>query len=329
MSLKKLTYVVYYHNRQEALFRTLDSIRAQRLHDVYYEVVILDDCSVDAGRRAIGTYISTHHLQNFTVISFATYTGFNGLLAFLIRSHQFHSEYVTFLWPGDQLHLGWARHFLSELYPLKQDVYFSRVDLQYVSVHLESNRTKAATAAQVVSSWHNHPGLRLQRHRGPVKAAAATLTSHFWLGKVYRTALLPTISVFEERMLYQEFYLYHQLLAAAKSFYYTDFNAGITHFYPLGSEVKLTPEHVRLLCKTIDSLIDTNNRLRNGVLLTVLALALGQTEAELHPLFSLTNHQGLAKAKIKPVPGLVLTKAKVKRRTRALVKSGPNNSNFG
>lgn len=318
-SKKKITYVIHYRNRKENLVKTLNSILDQDIHHIYYDVLILDDCSEDQGRLHIEKYIEKNKLVNFTIISFKNHLGFANLFNFVNKSNQIKSEYVTFLKSGDLLAKDWMKHFLAHLYPLKQDMYLHRAKVNYVDFQIHSGNSYAHSPKKVVKRKKKLIGSQFKS--GKLNQNDAISTLHFFFGKIFRFETIKNINVFTEKILYQELYIYQKIISASQTFYYDKFIAGQTRFSPI-SRVKMDAERIKLFCATIDLMVDHKKPILNGWLIKMITIALHQSAKEDHYNYQLNSYKNLANFQLKSIPGLPIFGFLVKKATKELLETG-------
>ena len=320
MNQKKITYVIHYHNDRAALVKTLESITKQEVHHVHYDVLIFDDAAPDHGAKAIRSYIQEKQLLNVNLVAFANPLGFAGIYHFMMNNDLLKSEYVSFLKPGDLVNQGWINHFCTHLYPLKQDLYWNSVEAEVVTAYLKETKRQQPTLEIQTKQFLINPN----RLRGSLTSDQMVASWHIFIGKIYRLETIKNMPVAANKILYQEFAIYQKLISKCQSAYADNFVAGFTVFKPLPTEI-LTKEHVKLLNKTLNPLINKADPVLNGVILKLIALAMQQTQKESLHYYRLHKFADLKKNfKLKKIKGLNVNHFMIKRKTKLLATTGKN-----
>lgn len=318
---KKITYVVHYRNNKDKLIKTLNSILDQNIHSIYYDVLIIDDCSTDSGRKFIDQYINKKSLVNFRIISLANYSGFAYLFDFIVRTKQIKTEYLTFLKPGDILNKGWMENFLEHLYPLKKDFYIHKVKVNNINYIVKESKDRTKGIELLKKEKHQTIGLTQFWQKPVLEASKGIKTLHVFLGKVFKLSVIEKVRVFPEKILFQDFYVYQKIIKNCRSFYYSSYLVGETSFSPILND-KMTKEHIKLFCATIESMIEPQQPALNGILIQMLALAIKQTAFEERINFIIDAYKDLNSFKLEKVLGLKISKSETKRLTKLLLETG-------
>lgn len=319
---KKITYVVHYRNNKDKLIKTLNSILDQNIHNIYYDVLIIDDCASDHGRKLIDEYINKKSLVNFRIISLANYSGFAYLFDFVIRTKQIKTEYLTFLKPGDILNKGWMENFLEHLYPLKKDFYSHKVKVNNISYVVKESKDRTKGPELVKKEKQQIIGLTWLFWQKPVlDGTKAIKTLHLFLGKVFKLSVLEKVRVLPEKILFQDFYVYQKIVKTCRSFHYSSYLVGQTSFSPILKD-KMTKDHIKLFCTTIENMIDPQQPVLNGFLIQMIALAIKQAPFEERINFIIDAYKDLNTFKLEKILGLKISKVETKQLTKLLLETG-------
>ncbi len=311
-NFKKISIVLYCNNNFDETKESLYSIIDQKISNLFYEVLILNDNAQSQFTKKINDFIKKEELTNFFVFSFAQYTGLPLTFNFLIYNNIIKSDYVTIVKSGDTLKDGWINYFLVNLLPLGYDLYMSDVkDWLYIpkkSIDTKGKLYSVSKSRLIISPIPS----------GEISQNEAICTKPIFLGKIWKTSNVKNIRLDDNKILYQDIFMYMQMILFSTKIWYENVYSGIVRRKPWLPE-QMDKERINLLSNTLNKMISRNEYM-NGHVLQLLYLALQRTQDEDRKLYLLSNYKYLQNYEIVPFYGI--SRRKIIKLTSPFIKYG-------
>ncbi|MBD5423205.1 MAG: hypothetical protein HDR43_01790 [Mycoplasma sp.] len=310
--IKKISVVVYCNGNFEETEKTLFSIIDQNLSHILYDVLILNDNANKNFTNKLNNFIKDRELINYHVFSFEGYFGLPALFSFLLKNKIGNNPYTTIIKSGDIIYDGWLEHFVDDLYKLDMDLYLFDLNDEFL---IPKDKIGANGKKYVVSKSK----MPMPFLPGKVSQKEAINTYPLFLGKIWKTRKIKRITLNEDKILYQDIFMYYQMILLSKKIWYEKNYVGTIRRHSWIPDV-MDKKRIELLSLTLNKMI-SNNPYINGVVLQLLALALEKTPKEDRNEYILTNHRYLQNNYI-IVRMYHLSKRKVLKLTKPFIDFG-------
>ena len=310
---KKLSIVVYCNGNFDETKKTLYSILDQKLSHLFYDVFILNDNANKNNTDKINKFIKKEDLVNFNVYSFSYYTGMPLTFNFLIKNNIIKSKYTTIIKSGDIFEDNFVGYFLENLYSLDNDLYMYdlRDELIVTKEKIDENDGKNYSISKSKIIIASIPS-------GPISQDEAFTTKPIFLGKIWKTQNILGLKLDNDRILYQDIFMYIQMISFTNKIWYESKYAGTIRRKSWLPE-KMDKKRIELLSLTLNKMISRNPYI-NGQVLQLLSLALQRTSEAEKRLYLLSNHKYLQNNNVVPIYGI--SKRKVLKLTKPFIESG-------
>ena len=154
---------------------------------------------------------------------------------------------------------------------------------------------------------------------GYVDTNIALVTYPLFLGKIWRTSNVMNIILDDDKILYQDIFMFFQMILLSNSIWYTKEFAGVIRRHSWIPE-QMDSRRIELLSLTLNKMISRNPYV-NGQVLQLLALALKNTPKEDRGNYILTNHKYLQNNYI-ILRSYNLSKRKILKLTKPFIEHG-------
>ena len=311
--IKKISVVVYCNGNFEETKSTLYSIIDQNMSHMFFDVFILNDCANAKFTNSLNDFIKSQELVNYKVFSFSSYSGLPISFNFLLKNNIITTAYTTIVKSGDTLDDDFLNRFLEKLYPMKEDVYMFdlRDELITPQDSIDSKTGKNYTVSKSKMIIAAAP-------EGELSQDEAICTKPIFLGKIWKTSLIYNINTDPDKILYQDIYMYLQMIIRCQKIWYESYYAGTIRrksWLPKEMDVK----RIELLSLTLNKMVSRNPYI-NGHILQLLALALQRTPKALRTRYFIANFKYLQNNVIIPIYNI--SKRKVTKLTKPFIQKG-------
>ena len=309
--IKKISVIVYCNGNFEETKKTLYSVMKQDLDKFFYEIIILND---NANK------IFTNHLNNFIKVqelecrlfSLKGYSGLPMSINFLLKNKIINCEYMTIVKSGDVILSAWLDNFYNNLYQLNMDLYLFDLKDEFI---IPKNKIERNGQKYVISKSK----LIMPFTPGYVDTNIALVIYPLFLGKIWRTSNVMNIILDDDKILYQDIFMFFQMILLSNSIWYTKEFAGVIRRHSWIPE-QMDSRRIELLSLTLNKMISRNPYV-NGQVLQLLALALKNTPKEDRGNYILTNNKYLQNNYI-ILRSYNLSKRKILKLTKPFIEHG-------
>lgn len=312
--IKKISVVIYFNGDFEEMQKTLYSIVDQELSHLFYDVFIINDNQQKNTKmlNKLNSFISKNDLINFKIFSLENYSGLPMSFNFLLKNNIVKNKYVTIMQTGDVLEEGFLSHFVNILYPKNLDLYmfdFKDEFLKPTEKIGENGRKYVISKTKVTLPFVT----------GVVDNNEAITTHPIFFGKIWKTSRANRIFLSDNKILYQDIFMYYQMILNSRTIWYEKRNAGAARREPMFPN-EMDSKRIELLSLTLNSMISRNPYL-NGQVLQLLALALERTKKEDRKLYLIPNYKYL-QDNYEIFRSYNISKRKILKLTRPFIESG-------
>ncbi len=311
IKIKKISIIVYCNSNFEETKKTLNSIINQDLDNFFYEVIILNDNANKIFTNHLNDFIKAKEL-NCRVFSLEGYFGLPMSINFLLKNQIINCEYMTIVKSGDVILSAWLNNFYNNLYELKMDLYLFDLKDEFI---IPKNKIEKTGQKYIISKSK----LIMPFNSGWVENNIALVTYPLFLGKIWKTANVKNIILDNDKILFQDIFMFFQMILLSNSIWYTREFAGVIRrhsWIPKPMDLR----RIELLSLTLNKMISRNPYV-NGQVLQLLALALENTNKEDRGNYILTNHKYLKDNYI-ILRSYHLSKRKILKLTRPFIEHG-------
>lgn len=311
--IKKISIVVYCNGDFQKTKQTLYSLIDQNISHLFFDVFILSDNANKNFSQKLNDFIKKEELINYHIFSFDYWTGLPLTFSFLLKNNIIKTTYTTIVKSGDTLADGWLEYFLNNLYPMKYDLYMTDLkDELYIPKDNIENDGKDFSISKSRIIITPTPSGELSQNE-------AICTKPILLGKIWKTKNIRNIKLDNDRILYQDIFMYIQMILFSQKIWYENKYSGTVRRKPLFPKT-MDPKRIELFSITLNKMI-SRHPFVNGHVLQLLALALEKTQKENQKLYLLSNYKYL-QDNFEIVPIYNLSKRKVVKLTRPFVEQG-------
>ncbi len=315
--VKKISIVVYCDGNLERTKRTLYSILDQKINHIYFDVLIIDDISDAKFSKGLNDFISKEGLVNFKVFSLKRHTGLPLSFSFLIKNKIINTMYTTILEAGSVLNDNVINYFLTVLYDKNYDLYVS--NLKEVIKVPRVNRKGKEIKPKIVKDKNI---ISTSALTGPLTQNEMFVTRPVFLGKIWKTSILKRLRFDDEKILYQDIFMYFQMIMWCRKIWYEDQFWGKS-IHDAVFPAQMDTKRIELLSTTLNNMISRNPYL-NGHVLQLLALALARSSQANKRLYLLSNFKYLQN-NYEIIKIYNLSKRKVLKLTKPFIERGEIN----
>ena len=199
---------------------------------------------------------------------------------FLLKNKIINCEYMTIVKSGDVILSAWLDNFYNNLYELNMDLYLFDLKDEFI---IPKNKIERNGQKYVISKSK----LIMPFTPGYVDTNIALVTYPLFLGKIWRTSKVMNIILDDDKILYQDIFMFFQMILLSNSIWYTKEFAGVIRRHSWIPE-QMDSRRIELLSLTLNKMISRNPYV-NGQVLQLLALALENTPKEDRVNYILTN----------------------------------------
>lgn len=284
--IKKISVVVYFNGDFSEVEKTLYSIVDQKLSHLFYDVFIINDNEQDNAKylTKLNNFINKNDLINFKIFSLENYSGLPMSFNFLLKNNIVKTKYVTILKTGDVLNDEFLSIFLNDLYKKNADLYmfdFKDLFINYVDKIGDNGKKYFVEKSKVI----------LPFVQGFVNQEEVIALHPILFGKIWKTSRASKIFLQDNKILYQDIFMYFQMILHSRKIWYEWIIAGTAKREPWIPK-EMDSKRIELLSQTLNNMISRNPHL-NGHVLQLLALALQKTKKEDYKYYVLPNHKYL------------------------------------
>lgn len=312
--IKKISIVIYFNGDFEEMKKTLYSIVDQELSHLFYDVFIVNDNQEQNAKmlNKLNAFIKKNDLINFKIFSLENYSGLPMSFNFLVKNNIIKNKYVTIMQTGDTLEEGFLSHFVNNLYPKNLDLYMFDFKDEFLTPteKIGDNGKKYVVSKSKVT---------LPFVTGLVENNEALITHPIFFGKIWKTSRANRIFLSDNKILYQDIFMYYQMILNSRAIWYEKRIAGVARREPMFPN-EMDSKRIELLSLTLNSMISRNPYL-NGQVLQLLALALERTKKDDRKLYLIPNHRYL-QDNYEIFRSYNLSKRKILKFTRPFIELG-------
>lgn len=309
---KKLSIILYCNGNFDESKDSLYSILDQKLSHLFYEILIINDNATKRFTKLMNDLIAKEELINTTMYSLENYSGLPMAFNFLLKNNIIQGKYFTIVKSGDTLKDGWLEEFMDKIYPLDRDLYlYDLIDVFITpreEIGKDGKNYDSSRKKMIVASLE-----------GEISQEEAITTKPLFLGKIWRTKNANSIRIDNGRILYQDIFMYFQLILKSKRIWYEGKIAGTVRHKPWIPK-EMDEKRIELLSLTLNKMISRNPYV-NGHILQLLALALKNTSDDLKTRYLLSNHKYLKDYNC-IIPIYALSRRSIIKSTKPFVEFG-------
>lgn len=309
--IKKISVIVYCNANFEETQKTLYSVMNQDLDKFFYEVIIINDNANKIFTNHLNDFIKAKELD-CRVFSLEGYFGLPMSINFLLKNKIIDCEYMTIVKSGDIILSAWLDNFYNNLYELNMDLYLFDLKDEFI---IPKNKIEKTGQKYIISKSK----LIMPFTPGWVDANIALVTYPLFLGKIWKTANVANIILDNDKILYQDIFMFIQMILLSNSIWYKKEFAGVIRRHSWIPD-QMDARRIELLSLTLNKMISRNPYV-NGQVLQLLALALEKTPKEDRSGYILTNHRYLKNNYI-ILRSYHLSKRKILKLTRPFIEHG-------
>ncbi len=309
--IKKISIVVYCNGNFEETKKTLQSIINQDLNSFFYEVLILNDNANNIFTDRLNNFIKIKELD-CKVYSLEGYSGLPMSVNFLLKNKIIQCDYMTIIKSGDVIFSSWLDNFVNQLYELKMDLYLFDLKDEFI---IPKNKIENTGQKYIISKSK----LIMPFLPGWVEQNNALITYPLFLGKIWKTNNVAHILLDDDKILYQDIFMFFQMVLLSKNIWYTKSFAGVIRRHSWLPQ-QMDARRIELLSLTLNKMISRNPYV-NGQVLQLLALALEKTAKEDRGNYILTNHKYLQDNYV-ILRSYHLSKRKILKLTKPFIEHG-------
>lgn len=309
--IKKISVIVYCNANFEETQKTLYSVMNQDLDKFFYEVIIINDNANKIFTNHLNDFIKAKELD-CRVFSLEGYFGLPMSINFLLKNKIIDCEYMTIVKSGDIILSAWLDNFYNNLYELNMDLYLFDLKDEFI---IPKNKIEKTGQKYIISKSK----LIMPFTPGWVDTNIALVTYPLFLGKIWKTANVANIILDNDKILYQDIFMFIQMILLSNSIWYKKEFAGVIRRHSWIPE-QMDARRIELLSLTLNKMISRNPYV-NGQVLQLLALALEKTSKEERSGYILTNHRYLKNNYI-ILRSYHLSKRKILKLTRPFIEHG-------
>lgn len=309
--IKKISVIVYCNANFEETQKTLYSVMNQDLDKFFYEVIIINDNANKIFTNHLNDFIKAKELD-CRVFSLEGYFGLPMSINFLLKNKIIDCEYMTIVKSGDIILSAWLDNFYNNLYELNMDLYLFDLKDEFI---IPKNKIEKTGQKYIISKSK----LIMPFTPGWVDTNIALVTYPLFLGKIWKTANVANIILDNDKILYQDIFMFIQMILLSNSIWYKKEFAGVIRRHSWIPD-QMDARRIELLSLTLNKMISRNPYV-NGQVLQLLALALEKTPKEDRSGYILTNHRYLKNNYI-ILRSYHLSKRKILKLTRPFIERG-------
>lgn len=312
--IKILSIVVYCNGDFEETKETIFSIIDQKISHVFYDVYILNDNANKNFTKKLNEFLKKEELLlNYQIFSFSFHTGMPLTLDFLIKNNIIKSKYFTLIKSGDVFSTHYLFDFVDNYHLSNHDVYIANLKEELIIPRENINKKTGKDYDLVKSKIMNFSSSTRELSKDK-----AFLTKPIFLGKIWSTKVAKYVRLDDDRILYQDIFLYFQLIMFSNSYMYLHKYAGTTKRNPWFPE-RMDKRRIELLSNTLNKMVSRDPYL-NGHVLQLLACALIKTSKEDKKHYLISNYKLFRNYKITPIYGI--SKRKVIKQVKPILEFG-------
>lgn len=269
--MKKLTIIIPCYQMEKYVIKALESIAQQENHELFCDVIVIDDGSYDTSKEIVKDFILKNKLNNFKLIEKEN-GNWGSVINYAKNKCTINSQYITIL-DADDYYAPNLFKTLKKYVDFNYDLIFTG----FFEIKKGNKITKGYLTPQ--------KGDRL------IDKKYMRFPSLIPLCKFFKTELFLKLDDLKEKVSYQDIILWNKFIDMASTFYYIkkEYSYYLNHREGASSTQAFDQNRIKILTNVIDELI-SNDVYTNGYLVALLFHLKLNTARENRKYIKLTNN---------------------------------------